>query len=82
MKKEIAGPGLSIDCPRCRARAGERCKDYRGKNKFMCAVRKKPPPAPKLQPKPQPEEEFIQPAFFDGFPTTKEVTDGDWEEFE
>jgi hypothetical protein len=30
---------LSRPCPRCRAEAGQRCKNYRGQNKAACPER-------------------------------------------
>jgi hypothetical protein len=41
---------LALPCARCGARAGERCRNYRGQHKQTCPERGKPAPEPAEEP--------------------------------
>jgi hypothetical protein len=49
-RQEERAEALAVDCPNCRAAAGQKCKNYRGQNKATCPERGRPaveaPPAP------------------------------------
>jgi hypothetical protein len=52
------GP-LAFPCPHCHVRAGERCRNYRGKGKQPCPDRGKAPPKGEAQPKPKAEQKGL-----------------------
>lgn len=62
----MANP-LDFPCPRCHAAAGQKCKNYLGKGKFICKERLNPP-APPSPNEPEPDTgagESPAPSLFD-----------------
>jgi hypothetical protein len=45
---------LAVPCRRCRAQAGQKCRDYKGQNKQPCPERGRPDDEPEPTPRPEP----------------------------
>ena len=51
-------PALATACPRCHAKAGERCRNYLGQNKPACRARTEPESEPEPSSAP-PAQQFL-----------------------